>query len=75
MSVVFFSLNLEELYESSSLTCVGVGVYANRACSMVKMATLGVPGGISSLTDCTSALPGVTLKRDIKAAPMGAWKR
>jgi hypothetical protein len=45
------------------------------ACSMVKMATLGVPGGISSLTDCTSALPGGTLKRDIKAAPMGAWKR
>ena len=45
------------------------------ACSMVKMATLGVPGGISNLTDCTSALPGGTLKRDIKAAPMGAWKR
>lgn len=43
--------------------------------AMVKMATLGVPGGISSLTDCTSALPGGTLKRDIKAAPMGAWKR
>jgi hypothetical protein len=38
-----------------------VGVYANRACSMVKMATLGVPGGISSLTDCTSTLPDVTL--------------
>jgi hypothetical protein len=28
---------------------------------MVKMATLGVQGGISSLTDCTSALPNVTL--------------
>jgi len=42
---------------------------------MVKMATLGVPGGIRNLTDCTSALPRGTLKRDIKAAPMGAWKR
>ena len=42
---------------------------------MVKMATLGVPGGISSLTDCTSALPGRTMKRDIKAAPVGTWKR
>ena len=49
------------------------------ACSMVKMATLGVQGGISSLTDCTSALPSTLpsriLKRDIKAAPVGAWKR
>jgi len=63
------------LYGSSGLACVGMGVYANSVCSMVKMATLGVPGGISSLTDCTSALPGVTLTRDIKAAPVGAWKR
>lgn len=36
--------------------------------SMTKMSLIGVPGGASKLTDCTSALPRGTQKRDVKAA-------